>query len=446
MNSPPRDWRDEGRRVLGLYVCGGMGKGKSSLIMNMALWDIAHNRGVCVIDPSADLVKTLIHWIPPRRVKDTIYFDTSDPIPVDLFSYGDSEERGILITQLVNYFNLGTAPVSVLILADLLNTLFDANEAIKRTRDPRPLYSFLDIPKFIKQPKFREDIFQIVPQKRESWLPFPAPSEWMPIVNRLRPFENRPALRKIFAGGGLNVSRIMEERKIFLVNLNDNPDDHFIGSILSAKFQQAAFARRHTPLERRKPYFLYIDECDVVLTVSEQAFRDMLTRVRKFKLCLTMVNVLPSDLPEGIQKKLGAVENYIVFRLQSRKDARFFDEYCGSQTYDGETPILPSISALKKFHALCVMDNEVEEIQTPSPLGWSPQSSAHLIYANSKKLQKRSGDSASRQNQHGMVSLEGNVINLVHDSKNEEVRPSSTPNVPPLPPHRNKAKGPRKPR
>src|SRR5690348_14395301 len=99
-------------RTLSTYIAGNPGTGKSSLIQRMALHDIQKNRGVCVIDPTSDLVNTLIHHIPKHRVKDTIYFDTDNPIPIDFFHYDTPGERRSLVDELVAVFKLEAAPVS----------------------------------------------------------------------------------------------------------------------------------------------------------------------------------------------------------------------------------------------------------------------------------------------------------------------------------------------
>jgi hypothetical protein len=154
-------------RPLGLYVAGNPGSGKSSLIQQMALQDIRAGRGACVIDPTADLVNRLIHWIPKSRVNDTIYFDTDHPLSIDFFSYRNPAERRILTDQLLDIFQLDNAPISKPRLHRIIGTLFDANENGAHC-------TFLDILKFIENKSFREQTLKIA--NRPSFLLRKTPS------------------------------------------------------------------------------------------------------------------------------------------------------------------------------------------------------------------------------------------------------------------------------
>jgi late competence protein required for DNA uptake (superfamily II DNA/RNA helicase) len=59
----------EGRRQ-GTYVAGINGTGKSTLLLNVALADIAAGDGLCLLDPHGDLVKEVLERVPAHRVKD----------------------------------------------------------------------------------------------------------------------------------------------------------------------------------------------------------------------------------------------------------------------------------------------------------------------------------------------------------------------------------------
>src|SRR6266481_7301242 len=98
----------------------------------------------------------------------------------------------------------------------------------------------------------------------------------------------------------LNISRVMAENKVLLVNLLDTESDQFIASLITAKFRQATFGRRNIHDSERTPYYLYVDECHTVLKFAENDFNALLTRSRQFQLCLILANQFPSDLPESI--------------------------------------------------------------------------------------------------------------------------------------------------
>src|SRR3972149_11285409 len=81
----------EGRRQ-GTYVLGINGTGKSNLLLDIALQDIAAGDGLCLMDPHGDLVEAVLQRIPERRLDDVILFDPADidyPFGLNLFECDD---------------------------------------------------------------------------------------------------------------------------------------------------------------------------------------------------------------------------------------------------------------------------------------------------------------------------------------------------------------------
>src|SRR5581483_10230319 len=61
-----------------IFVLGGTGTGKSTMMRYAAIQDIQKGRGVCIIDPHGDLAEELLANIPEPRLKDVIYFNPMD--------------------------------------------------------------------------------------------------------------------------------------------------------------------------------------------------------------------------------------------------------------------------------------------------------------------------------------------------------------------------------
>ena len=59
-------------RWLGNYIIGIQGMGKSNLLKQIALTDIANREGVCVISPHPDLTHDILVRIPEERWDDVI--------------------------------------------------------------------------------------------------------------------------------------------------------------------------------------------------------------------------------------------------------------------------------------------------------------------------------------------------------------------------------------
>ncbi|HEU5187986.1 MAG TPA: DUF87 domain-containing protein, partial [Candidatus Saccharimonadales bacterium] len=70
-----------------VFVVGGTGNGKTTLLKYGLVQDIKNGKGVAVIDPHGDLAQELLTYIPEERIKDVIYFNPADvsyPIGLNL--------------------------------------------------------------------------------------------------------------------------------------------------------------------------------------------------------------------------------------------------------------------------------------------------------------------------------------------------------------------------
>ncbi|HRK31348.1 MAG TPA: type IV secretion system DNA-binding domain-containing protein, partial [Tepidisphaeraceae bacterium] len=89
------------------YVVGKTGVGKSTLLRNMLLQDIAAGDGVGLIDPHGDLAHEILDYIPPRRTRDVIYFNPADhdwPVGLNLVRPVSREERHLVADGVVSAF------------------------------------------------------------------------------------------------------------------------------------------------------------------------------------------------------------------------------------------------------------------------------------------------------------------------------------------------------
>ena len=57
-----------------MYIVGQTGTGKSTLLKNMAIWDIRQGHGVCVIDPHGELVEDILNFVPRTEDKRSCVF------------------------------------------------------------------------------------------------------------------------------------------------------------------------------------------------------------------------------------------------------------------------------------------------------------------------------------------------------------------------------------
>ena len=66
-------------RLSHLYVIGKTGVGKTTLLENMVVQDIAAGRGCALIDPHGDLVERVASRVPSWRSSDVVYVNVPDP-------------------------------------------------------------------------------------------------------------------------------------------------------------------------------------------------------------------------------------------------------------------------------------------------------------------------------------------------------------------------------
>jgi hypothetical protein len=276
-------------RTRHVYIAGATQHGKSTFIERMAVSDIENGHGVCILDPKGDLIKSIIHKIPERRVEDTILLEAGNPVPIDFMGWETEQERQTLaadIFQTFLQFSTMTAGDQWLsVLRAVIYTLLDAKGC-----------SFLDINAILVNDRKRAEILARVTDTEilDYWqFEFPqlkkdAPQ---PIITRMKQFTFTPPLKVLLgnARAKLNIFDCMEERKVILVDLTGvgRANGNLIGQLLVSKIQQSAFRRDAQPRKERIPFYLYADEFQNFQT---SAFDTILSEAGGYKLCLTLAN------------------------------------------------------------------------------------------------------------------------------------------------------------
>jgi len=85
----------EAERERHMFVVGGTGSGKTTMLKYQILQDIRNGKGLAIVDPHGDLADELLEYIPQSRQKDLIYLNPDDldhPIGVNLLELPDGLE------------------------------------------------------------------------------------------------------------------------------------------------------------------------------------------------------------------------------------------------------------------------------------------------------------------------------------------------------------------
>lgn len=400
------------------YLPGKTGHGKTTVMQRMAIQDFRNGAGITFIDPKGSAVNQLIHYVPSHRKDDCIYIDLDRPIPFKMLNYNGPTERAELVKDLVFLVLKGipNAPRAESILQRLFYTLLSTTIPV----------CFLDAYYFLRQvpapwgcgKRRDEEIIAALPDSvaglpdlRQLWKDSLKDEEKKPILTRLEPLALNPITSTIFGTPNpeLDIARVMNNRKILLVNLGGAGQlamDY--GGLILTKVRQEIFRRYRIKKNDRVPHFLFVDEFHKF--TNPEAFEDMLTMARDYRLSLTMANQTLKHLDDRVRASIGIITNYVIFCLNA-EDTSFFKQYI-PLSEDGK-PML-NLASLQRFHALYKLGDKVEYHPTkPLP----PNTASCAEYIRKRSAKRYSGQPPK------------NVSNLKEDEHNcaeeeEPIKPS----------------------
>jgi len=315
--------KQEDRRAH-MYIVGKTGTGKSTLIERMVTQDIKAGRGLALLDPHGDLAERVLARVPGERQADVIYFDAPDPkqgVGFNPLSNVPQSKRALAASGMVGVFRKlwrdSWGPRLEHILRNALLLLLDQPEA-----------TLADVLRLLDDTSYRAGALKSVrsEQVREFWQKeyerYPArfrAEAIAPIQNKVGAFLADPVLRAILTRpkSSFNLRQIMDEGKVFLVNLSkgrlgEDPST-LLGSLLVSSMGLAGLRRSDTPEERRRDFYLYLDEFHTFTTLS---LAGMLSELRKYRVNLILSNQYLSQLdPQVRDAILGNVGTIIAFRI-----------------------------------------------------------------------------------------------------------------------------------
>jgi len=311
-------------RLQHMYVIGKSGTGKSTLLENMAISDIEHGNGLCVIDPHGDIAEDILKHIPERRKNDLIYFNATDqenPIAFNPLKGIHPKYHHLVTSGLVSTFKKiwseSWGPRMEYILRFTLLTLLCVPDA-----------TLLDIQPLITDGNFRdqalsycadEHILSFWHNEYERFTPRLRAEIISPILNKTGLFITSTPLRNIVGQktNSFRLQQVLDTGKMIIVNLSKGQigedASSLIGAMLINAIQLAALHRASQAEHTRKPFYLYIDECHSFVTL---AFANILAEARKYGLSLFLVHQYIEQLDERVRAAIfGNVGTMIAFRV-----------------------------------------------------------------------------------------------------------------------------------
>jgi hypothetical protein len=315
---------DRGKHI---YVIGKTGMGKSTMLENMAIQDIQNGEGIAFIDPHGSTAEKLLDFVPQERVKDVVYFapfDIDHPMGFNVMEDVGYDKRHLIVSGLMGAFErIWEDQWSARMAYILQNVMLALLEY--------PGSTLLDVNRMLTNKPYREAVIEKVtdPIVKAFWTEEFASftdrytAEATPAIqNKIGQFIANPLIRHIVgqATSSFDLRKIMDEKKIFIVNLSKGrmgeTNASLLGSMLTVKIYLAAMSRADEPASRMAKlprFYFYVDEFQ---SMMNQAFADILSESRKYKLALTLANQYIEQMDEEVRDAVfGNVGTLIVFRV-----------------------------------------------------------------------------------------------------------------------------------
>ncbi len=329
--------RDERERHV--YIVGGTGNGKTTMLQHAIVQDIEAGRGVAVVDPHGDLAETLLKYIPKNRIKDVIYFNPGDlehPLGLNLLELPEglseaelSLEKDFVTESIISIFRKTFSEDDTgghrieFVLRNTIHTAFTVPGAT--------LFTLYDL---LTDVKFRNKITKELNDKRlkQFWENEFGRAGGMQrvkmasgVTNKLGRYDRSEVVRRVMEQekSTIDFDNILATSKILICNFakgNIGEDTaSLFGITVLAKIQLAALRRARTPQTERIPFYLYVDEFQHFATHS---FLQMLSEARKYKLLLTMAEQSTAQQVEQrlVHVILDNVGTVVSFRVRSTSE------------------------------------------------------------------------------------------------------------------------------
>ena len=337
------------------HVIGPTGVGKSTLLLNLILQDIADGRGVVVLDPKGDLVDDVLARVPDKALDQVVVIDAARHDQVVGFNplHVSSQARELAVDGVLHVFHQLYAnswgPRTQDILHSALLTLVGS-----------PFSSIVFVPQLLIDHRFRRDLIKHSKNTSQAlrffWGWYDGLSEAerntmiAPVMNKLRPFLLRSSLRGLLGQiePHFDPKTIFTERKVLLVPLRKGqigPEAaNLLGSLIVGHLWQLAQSRSSIDPKRRHPVFLYLDEFQDYLHLPTD-FGDVLAQARGLGLGLILTHQHLGQLTPSVKSavlanaqsricfRLGADDAQVLARAASELDAEDFTGLAQFQIY-----------------------------------------------------------------------------------------------------------------
>lgn len=324
-----------------LYIVGQTGTGKSAFIKNMAAEDIKNGKGMAIVDPHGDLADDILSLVPKERIDDIVIFNPGDlnrPLGLNMleYDYNRPEEKTFIVNEILGIFGklFSAETMGPMFEQYMRNALLLLMEDMKY--EPATL---VEVGRIFTDEAYRERkiarstnpvVIDFWTREAKGVSGEGSIANMTPyITSKLNTFTANDYIRPIIGQtvSAFDFRKVMDEGKILIVNLSKGKigeiNANLLGMVIVGKLLMAAMSRVDTEEEKRKDFYLYIDEFQNFTTDS---IATILSEARKYKLDLVIAHQFIAQLSDKIRDAVfGNVGSMAVFRV-GMTDAEFLEK------------------------------------------------------------------------------------------------------------------------
>jgi CxxC-x17-CxxC domain-containing protein len=410
-----------------MYIIGKTGVGKSNLIENLVYSDIVNGEGCCLLDPHGDSAEKLVNCIPSNRINDVIYFNPADfdyPIAMNVLEKVEPQYRHLVASGLVGVFKKIWAdswgPRLEYLLRNTILALLDYPDS-----------TLLGVNRMLIDNAYRKKVIAKIqdPVVKMFWVDeFSKYNQQFlteaiaPIQNKVGQFLSTSLIRNIVGQvkSTIDFREIMDSGKILLLNLSKGrigeDASALMGAMIITKIQLAAMSRVDIDEEKRKDFYLYVDEFQNFAT---DAFANILSEARKYHLCLTIAHQYIEQLGDVVKAAVfGNVGTIVSFRVGAG-DSEFLAKEFAPRFTEEDMVNLPKYNVYLKLMIDGVASDPFSATVLP-PLPKTTHSAEKVINVTRERYTKTRDVVEDKIMRWSGVETEASVEKLEQELKEKE--------------------------
>jgi hypothetical protein len=356
-------------RFRNLAITGPTGTGKTTLLGQIAIQDLAAGHGLVVVDPKGDLINSILERCPPSRQSDLIVLDPGrGGLAVGYNPLRSATDRETAVENVLGVMKriwlANWGPRTDALLRACLSTLTQVAGM-----------TICEIEPLLVDRGFRHTLLKQISdpfgveaawRQYEAWSDGEQVAAAAPLLNKVQALTTRRRLRTVLGqtAGAIDFTRIIAKREVLLVNLAagtiGTEAAYLLGALLVSGLWDAVAARSALPAGQRPPVMALIDEFQHVVALPTPV-ETILAEARSYKLGLTLAHQHLGQLPPELKHAvLANARSRVVFQASHDDAAVFARELGGSLTAE-DLMGLPAYEAVAKLFA-------AGEVQRPASI------------------------------------------------------------------------------